>query len=387
MDSINKIKVLHMATIDFTIDKMLMDKMGYLRGYGYDIRFASNSGKYLNNIQNAGFRFQPIKMSREISIFKDLRSIYNTYKYLKKEKFTIVHTHTAKAGFIGRMAAKLAGTPVIIHTSHGLPFYEGQSRIKYNLYLFLEKLACRMSDFVFSQNMEDVENMKKLNFRPAAGIGYEGNGVDTHKLDKEAAAFDGDEKKRELGIPDNAVVLGYYARFEPVKGHKLFIDAFSSIVKKYGNVLCLMAGKGFLEEEIKQYAAMKNVDKNIRFLGFREDIHEIISITDILVLASEKEGIPRVVMEGMYLEKPVVATDVLGTRELVVSEETGFLCAYGDADGLAARIALLVEDRDLRIKMGKAGRERIINHFTEEIVAGRIDAVYKDLLARKGITE
>lgn len=383
----SKIKVLHMSTIDFTIDKMLLDKISYLKSYGYDISFASSKGKYFNNITGAGFKFYPIEMSREINFIKDMASIFRAYKYLKKEKFTIVHTHTAKAGFIGRIAAKLAGVPVIMHTSHGLPFYGGQGKLKYNIYLLLEKFASSLSDYVFSQNLEDVENMKQYKFKPKYGIGYEGNGVDTRKLDTEAKQFDNLKKRKELGISDDSIVIGYYARLEPVKGHMIFIDALKQVVANYPNIICLMAGKGYLEEEIKSYIKAKNLEKNIKFLGFREDIHEIINITDIVVLASEKEGIPRVLMESMYFKKPVVATNVLGTKELVIHGETGLFVEYKDVKGLEEAIIRLLEDERLRLKMGQAGHERIKSEFTEEMVAKRIHDVYKDMLDKKGIAK
>lgn len=379
-------KVLHMATIDYTIDKLLLDKLCYLRSYGYDIALASSRGRYTHKINNAGFSFQPIKIERTINPFKDILSIYKTYKYLRKEKFTIVHTHTAKAGFIGRVAAKLARVPVIIHTSHGLPFYEGQNKIKHALYLILERLACNLSDYVFSQNWEGIDKMKMYRFKPRYGIGYEGNGIDTVKLDKELRSFDRCKKLEELGLEDSSIIIGYYARLEPVKGHMLFLKALKQLLKKCDRIVCLIAGKGFLEYRIREYIKRNNMEKNVKLLGFREDIHEIISVTDIVVLASEKEGIPRILMEGMYLKKPVVATNVTGTRELVVHGKTGLLAEYGDAEALEACMKELVQDNHLRRAMGMAGHERIKQEFAERIVAERINSIYKYILAKKGIT-
>lgn len=385
LDYINKVNVLHMTTVDYTIDRMLLDKMSCLKSYSYSISFASSKGRYLEKINNTGFCFYPIEMSRNINLFRDFISVYHAYKYMKKEKPLIVHTHTAKAGFIGRAAARLAKVPVIIHTAHGLPFYKGQSRISYYIYLWLEKLAARISDYVFSQNFEDTDNMKRHKFKPKYGIGYEGNGIDIHKIDKLYRTFDNRKKLDELKITDNSVIIGYYARLEPVKGHMKFLEAFKQVAKKYPNAICLIAGEGFLEDEIRKYIIDYNLIDNVKLIGLREDMHEVISITDIVVLASEKEGIPRILMESMYMKKPVVATNVLGTKELVINNKTGLLVEYGDIGALANAICKLIGDCKLRIDLGMAGHERIKSKFSEEKVAERIHKVYKYLLDKKGI--
>lgn len=379
------IKVLHFATNDFVVHKLLADKIGYLCMYGYDIIFASSAGRYGKAITDNGHTFHHIDISKKIEPLKDLVSIYKTYKYLRREKFTIIHTHNAKAGFIGRVAAKLAGVPIIIHTSHGVPFYEGQNRRRYNLYLLLEKLACRLSDYVLSQNYEGIRIMEKHGFRPKYGTGYEGNGVDVQKMARILNDFDARQKRSELDIDENRIIIGYYARFDPVKNHTFFLDALKKVVEKYPHVLCLMAGEGTREKQIKEYAKSLGLEQNVRFLGLREDIFEIINATDIVVLASEKEGIPRVLMEAMFFKKPVVSTDVLGTRELVENKKTGFLAEHGNVAELSEHIRRLVEDRSLRIRMGEAGHERIKRDFDEKVVAERIHSVYQYLLLKKRV--
>lgn len=385
-DTGSRIKVLHMITIDESVYKLLLDKMNCLREYGYDITFMSSPGKYTEDVRNAGYRFEPVEIARTIRPIKDITALIKAYRFIKKEKFTIVHTHTAKAGFIGRLAARLAGVPLVIHTSHGLPFYKGLGWLKSIMYFILEKLACRISDYIFSQNMDGIDAMLKYKIKAKYGMGYEGNGINTAKLDQIYENLNADQKRNDLGIESGRMVVGYYARLEPVKGHRMFLEAFKNVVVNHPDVLCLIAGKGNLEEDIRKFISVNNLHNNVRLLGYREDIHEIIAITDIVVLTSEKEGIPRILMESMYMKKPVAATNVTGTNELVIHGETGLLAEYGNVEALEICLSILIEDSKLMTVMGNAGRQRVKHYFTEEAVAERIHREYRKLLVRKGIS-
>ena len=127
---IGNYKVLHVTTIDLTIRKVLVDKLKELEKYGYVIETMSDDTGFVNEIEKLGFPHHGIQMERQIRLFKDIKSMIEMYRFLKKNDYDIIHTHTAKAGFIGRIAGRLAGVPIVVHTSHGLPFYEGQSYIK-----------------------------------------------------------------------------------------------------------------------------------------------------------------------------------------------------------------------------------------------------------------
>ncbi len=173
-------KVLHIATIERSIVKLLSDKLKELENYGYNIVTMSSG-----DIQQPNFPFKHynVDISRRISPLSDFLSLIKIFRILKKNKFHIVHTHTAKAGFVGRVAARLAGVPIVVHTSHGLPFFEGQSPIKNFLYKKLEQVASWFSDGYFSQNNEDIEVIRKMVPKRVL-VGYEGNGVHLLKIDQ-----------------------------------------------------------------------------------------------------------------------------------------------------------------------------------------------------------
>lgn len=315
-------KVAHVCTSGIS-HKILGDKLTLLHQAGYDVTFIS-SGDGLNETIREGYPFQwrDIPMSRTIRPLRDLKSIWQMRKLFKRERYDIVHTHTAKAGLIGRVAAKLAGVPTIIHTSHGLPFYEGQARGPHTIYKLLERAAARFCDALASQNREDIAALQRL--APWRSVYFEGNGVDLAKLDKAAsnalARLNAKDLKRAYGIREDVPLLLMAARFEPVKDHALLLDAISQA--KQAGKLCwvtALAGQGPLEQEVRKRIEEEGLEDDIVLIGQQSPLVPWLLIADAVTLTSEKEGIPRSLMEAMAYGKPVVATDVLGTRELVVS--------------------------------------------------------------------
>lgn len=380
-------KVLHITTIDFTIKKMLIDKLDQLKKYGYDIETMSDNTGLSSSIGAAGYVHHEVKISRTIKPFEDIKSLLNVFSFLKTNNYDIVHTHTAKAGVIGRIAARLAGVPIVVHTSHGLPFYRDQSRLKNIIYKNLELIASRFSDGYFSQNHEDLNEIKSI-VANGSLIGYEGNGVVLQKIDNHPK-LSPDEKARlrkQLGVDNDSFLFLMGARFEKVKNHQMLIQALAEVSVKYPyNVL--LAGEGPLLEQVQRKVEIYGLNDKVKFLGFRDDILDLLQVVDAVILTSEKEGIPRIIMEAMSLGTPVLATDVLGTRELVVNGQTGELLPLNDHEKLARRIEFWMNpnSKGQLQKYVFASRKRIEKEFTEEIVASRIHKFYQQLIELKGI--
>ena len=380
----NSLRVLHIATIDLSLKKMIADKMLELKKYNYIIDLMSDDTGMVEDVKNMGFKHIRLKISRRIRPFQDIVSVVKLYNFLKRNHYDIVHTHTAKAGVIGRIAARLAGVKIVVHTSHGLPFYEGQSRFQFWLYRLLEKLASYFSDGYFSQNKEDLNHIKRIVPKHVL-VGYEGNGIPLDKIDQ-YPKLNEDEKrkiKKELGIRDEDFVMIMAARFEPVKNHKMLFKALSKVNVK--NLKVILVGLDSRLEEIKNKALELKVDHYLLFLGYRDDIFDLIQISNAAILTSEKEGIPRFLMESMAFSKPVLATNVLGTKELVVSGKTGELVELNNYSELADRIYQWTkpEYKPKLLQYGYNARLRIEQHFTEEIVAKRIHNYYQELVSKK----
>ncbi|WP_300902909.1 glycosyltransferase family 4 protein [uncultured Clostridium sp.] len=379
-----KAKVAHICTSKYSY-RILEHKLKRIAELGYDISIISSNDCEVDEsvIKESGINQFYVRMDRNISPFKDLKSIFEMRKLLIEENFDIVHTHTAKAGLIGRIGAFLAKVPVIIHTSHGLPFYEGMNPIKYFIYKNLELFGARLSDYVGSQNKEDKEILMTL-IKDRNKLFYEGNGIDLEYLDKCNSEISDDDLyklKNKFNINRDNLVILMGARFEGVKNHRLFIEAIKKVIDcGYDNIICVLAGDGPLQEDIIQLTKEFNIYEYFRFVGKRNDMFKFIKMSDIVALTSEKEGIPRILMESMAFSKPVIATNVLGTRELVIDNYTGLLSENNNVDLLKKNIIRLIEDKKRRFDMGNYGRKVIENNFTEAIVANRVNSIYMNAL-------
>lgn len=418
-------KVAHICTSGIS-HKILGDKLALLQRAGCEVTFVS-SGDHLDASIRGMYPFQwrDVPMSRTIKPLHDLVSIWKLSRLLRRERYDIVHTHTAKAGLIGRIAGRLAGVPIVLHTSHGLPFYEGQSKAAYAVYRGLERFGARFCDALASQNEEDAGVLRKL--APWRPVYCEGNGVDLEKLDRSASTAHAQLLPSDLrtayGIRSDAPMLLMAARFEQVKDHGLLLDALGSL-KRQGrlNWVAVLAGQGPLEAATRSRIAAEGLAEDVVIIGHQSDLIPWLLMADAVALTSEKEGIPRSLMEAMALGKPVVATDVLGTRELVVGERgavvserrngigddavgangsasggglnivgggnehpqaTGELVPYRDGGRLAEALDSMMNDSERRGRMGAAGRARIADRFTEEKVVSRLLVMYDEIARMK----
>lgn len=360
------IKVVHTVTSYQSVKTILYSKLKGLGNYQeLNVSVISSLEDEQDN-SSSPVRHIKVNIARSIKPIQDIKSIYQMYKVLKSEKFDIVHSHTAKAGFITAFAAKLAKVPIICHTSHGLPFFEGQNKISYFLYYYLEKLACKCRHFIFTQNKKDLDACIKL-MGDKEKVAYEGNGVD---IDFVTESAKGQLEKALNVFPDNnSLKISLLSRLEPVKRVKDFIEIIKKAKEKGLTFSCVIAGDGILKNDLENLIRESNLKDNINLIGFCSYPHGLILNSDLVVLCSEKEGIPRSIMEAMALKKPVVATDVMGTQEVVVNNETGFLIPLGNTDKFLDKIIELANDPELRIKMGQAGKKRVIENFNDVKIA------------------
>jgi len=368
-----QIKVAHIVTSYQSVVTILDSKLRALDKFDdLEVSIISSPSE-TDNPRNPAVRHIPLEMARTIKPFADFKSTWRLYKVLKREKFDVVHSHTAKAGFIAALAARVAGVPLICHTYHGLPFFEGQNRVTYRIYNFLEKVACEFRDCMFTQNKRDLSECIRLT-RDKSKVLFEGNGVDIEYV-RRCAKNQLTQALRDY--PSKGIKLVLLSRLEPVKRIDDFFKVIGKLRQDGLKVSCVVAGTGFLEKHLKNQLSKMALDGCINMVGFTDRPHGLIAASDIVVLCSEKEGIPRAIMEAMALEKPVVATDVLGTQELVVDDETGFLVPLGDYDSMAKRINMLAHNINLRTQMGLAGAIRVQEHFNDIKIAKFLHDFYR----------
>ncbi len=320
------------------------------------------------------------EMGRSINPFSDVIAFWKLYKVIRAGRYHIVHTHSSKAGVLGRLAAWFAGTPLIVHTLHSLVFHDYQPWIVNRTWRIVKKICAKVTDYYISVSEVIVE--KAI----AAGIAkpekfrtiYSGMELDWFL----SAKFDTEKVKKEFGIPSDVPVVGKIARLFPLKGHDQLMDAAPEIVKRIPNVRFFLIGDGILLEHLQERARESGILENFVFAGLidRERIPKMISAMDVVVHTSLREGLARVLPQSLAMGKPCVSFDIDGAREVVINDRTGYLVEAFDSAGLANGVARLLEDEQLRKQFGENGRRHVDPNFRAEKMVADISEVYQMLL-------
>ena len=315
-------------------------------------------------------------MVRSIRPLKDFRALLSLVWLIFKEKPDIVHTHSSKAGILGRLAAKIAGVPYIIHTPHGHVFYGHFGILASKLFLWIERIFSKFTDRMVALTNGEKNDYLKLSVCPPDKVFKIHSGVDL----KQFMQPNGDrvEKRRSLGLDQNSTVIGFVGWLLPIKGPAYLLKAMAHIWPDYPTVSLVMVGKGKLDVDLRAQALKMNANGKIKFLGWREDIHEIMPVFDLLVLPSLNEGMGRVLVEAMAAGKPVVASEVGGIPDLVRHGETGYLVRPADEKALANGIKKLLNDPERAQQMGQRGKE-YCRQFSLEAMIEKLDDLYSDL--------
>jgi glycosyltransferase involved in cell wall biosynthesis len=356
-------------------ETLLKRRVSMMRASGADNRIICINGPYVRSLREAGIPVHTVHLPGRYHLVKLVASFFQITAYLRREKVDLVHTHCTTPGFIGRLAARAAKVPVIIHTVHGFYFDERSSRAKRLFYAFLERLAGLFTDLLLSQNRSDLETAKRYRIVPPERSHLIGNGIDLERF----------RPLPKLPPVDGRATITCIARLEPVKNHTMLFHAVRLLRERGECFKVWLIGGGSLREEYQALCERMESDHLVHFLGYRDDVPELLAQTDILVLTSIMEGIPRAVLEAMAMGVPVVATRVTGTAEVVRHGQTGYTVELGDAEGLAARLADLLRNPQLRAEMGARGREVAIREFDETRIAESLKRIYRTLLLKKGI--
>ncbi|MFA5142620.1 MAG: glycosyltransferase family 4 protein [Candidatus Omnitrophota bacterium] len=332
--------------------------------------------------QNISVDFIP-ELGREIS-FKDITAFVKLLKILLKVRPDIIHTHTAKAGTLGRLAAILAGVPVRIHTFHGHIFDGYFSPVKTKFFLAIEKFLGVFTDrvVVVSEKVRS-EIVDKLKVVPGKKCIVLKLGFDLKDfLDNDR--FKGALKKK-LGIAPDVMLIGIVGRLVPIKNHTMFLAVAGKVIAGMPDerVKFLIIGDGELRQSLAAAAARMGLADKVIFTGWIRDTAKIYADLDIVVLTSLNEGTPVSLIEAMASAKPVVATDVGGVADIVKDGGNGLLFGADDIEGFARGVSILIKDRQKRSELGAAGREFVRNTFHKDRLIKEMEDLYMDCLRRK----
>jgi glycosyltransferase involved in cell wall biosynthesis len=290
-----------------------------------------------------------------------------------------VHTHSSKAGILGRAAAAKLRLPVV-HTIHGASFHYGQSALAYQTYVALEKLAARWTDQFISVADDMSEEYIRAGVAPRERFTtiYSGFDVEPYLNPPRPPA----EVRRELGLSPEEIVVGKVGRLFHLKGHEFVIQAAPAVVAANPRVKFLLVGDGILRQQYESEIARLGLSKHFVFTGLvpPDRIPELMSAMDLVVHASQWEGLARVLPQALLAGKPVISYDVGGAREVVIPGRTGFLLPRDSVQPLASAILELAADSDLRDRYGQTGRQLCRDRFRHQTMTARIQEVYEQML-------
>jgi glycosyltransferase involved in cell wall biosynthesis len=314
---------------------------------------------------------------RKINPVRDTQAFWFLYRLMLTERPAIVHTHTSKAGILGRLAAKLAAVPFIVHTFHGHVFYGHFGPLITRFFILLETLFALFTDKMVALTEEEKKDYIKYAVCRPDKLTTIHSGVEIHRFLK--AKIDPFVKKNHLNLNPQKKVVGTVGWLLPIKGPMILLNAMGHVWQSYADVELVFVGKGALEADLKKEVSTMGVSGKVKFLGWREDIHEILPLFDIFVLPSLNEGMGRVLVEAMAAARPIVASRTGGIPELVKHQENGLLVPPGDEHSLAEAILKLLEDPQKAAAMGQIGKIRC-QGFTADSMVKKIDTVYRTLL-------
>ncbi len=316
---------------------------------------------------------QPIQPGSDLRAFRELAHLVRRFRP------DIVHTHTAKAGFVGRSAAlTVRPRPIVVHTYHGhvLKGYFGSA--KTTVYRELERSAGRVTDRLIGVSQATVDDLVELKVAPRERFSVVPLGLALEGFTRLDPAPD-PRARRELGVNADEVLFTFVGRVVPIKRIDLLLEALALALRSGSRVRLAIAGDGEIRQGLEATARGLGIADSVRFLGYRRDLPRIAAASDAAVLSSDNEGTPVSLIEAAAAGRPVVATDVGGVRE-VVNDETGILVPPGDAAALAGGIEELALNPVLRARLGRQARERAVVRFSAERLIEDIDSLYRELL-------
>ena len=376
-----KIKLLHVIThlpiggaqdnTLYTVELLNKDK--------YDISLSCNlNGELVSRAKKVKHLklYDVPNLRREVSIINDIRAFLYLYKLIKKENFTIIHTHSSKAGFLGRIAAMLNKTPIVIHTIHGFAFHDYMNSFKKNIFIYLEKLSAKWTHGLVTVSNLNKKKVVDLGIAPIEKLKNIYSGIDLTLFINEK----NDQFRKELNLDSNHLLLGSVGRLSNQKDPITMIEAFCIVIKRFPSAHLTLVGDGELRDEILIKIDQLQLNGRVHLTGNKNYPWKIYHSLDLFIMSSIYEGLGRSITEALSCGVPVVCTSVEGVPEIVRDNETGILVPPKDPGALATGIINSLNDMDNAKKMAEEGRKFVNENFDVNKMVDDIDALYDTLL-------
>ena len=317
------------------------------------------------------------ELGREVRPGRDLTALLKLVRLLRQQQPEIVHTHTAKAGALGRIAAKIAGIPIVVHTFHGHVMHGYFSRRVTRLFLAIERRLAMATTTILTVSQGLREELLRLQIgRPETvrvmPLGLEMDGFLRSDLRR-------GELRRWLGVSPEVPLVGIIARLVPIKDHRTFLEAASDLHRSRPDVRFLIVGDGELRPHLEQQAHALGLSQCVNFLGWQRELEPIYADLNLAVLSSLNEGTPVSLIEAMAASLPVVATSVGGVSDLVEHGKTGLLVPPKDPKAFSGAMEALLGDPDRGREMGRLARETVYPKYSHAALIDRMDRLYASM--------
>jgi len=376
--------------VPLSLKVLLKGQLRFMASNGFDVKGVSSEGEELREVhENEGIAVEAITMSRKITPFQDLKSLWEMWNFLRKEKPQIVHTHTPKAGIIGMLAARLAGVPHRLHTVAGLPLMEATGT-KRKILNFVEKLTYSSATRVYPNSKGLYDFILQNNFTQSNKLKIiangSSNGIDTAFFSPDQVTeIEKVALREKLNIQPDDFVFVFVGRIVSDKGINELIKAFSELQtvenKPAGIKLLLVGGlENDLDPLNPEILAEINQNKDIISVGFQQDVRSFFAIADALVFPSYREGFPNVVMQAGAMGLPSIVSDINGCNEIIIEGENGLIIPSKNVEKLKEKMLTLAKDKNLYTKLKGNSRRMIENRYEQSVVWNALLEEYEGLL-------
>jgi glycosyltransferase involved in cell wall biosynthesis len=325
--------------------------------------------------------FELPHLRREVRPLADMRALSEFRRAIRRFRPEIVHTHSSKAGILGRLAARREGVPIVIHSIHGFGFGPHQSAPVRFAFLAVERLAARWTTAFVAVSRRNLEEGVRLGLFPASSGRLIRSGVDLASF---AAHRGGDALRRALGIPNAAPLVVQIACFKPQKAPERFVEVATRLAPRFPTAHFLLVGDGALRGRLERLRREAGLEGRLHLPGWRRDVPAVLDAATVVTLTSRFEGLPRVLVEALAAGVPVVAMSVDGVSEVIKDGENGFLLPPDDVVGLAGRVGEILGDGALRSRLSANARENL-EEFGRDAMVRRQEELYRELACQAGL--
>jgi glycosyltransferase involved in cell wall biosynthesis len=372
----SKIKICHIITrLELGgAQQVTLDTLRYLDKDIFEKFLITNPDDFLVNdaksMEGLKIYFIP-ELIREIKPYKDIVAFYKIYRVLRKIKPDIVHTHSSKAGILGRIAARKAGVPVVLHTYHGFSFHDFQNAVTKSLYIWIERIAAKFGTHFYAVSKANIEKGVKNKIFMAESCMLTRDAIHTSVF--KTADSDSSKAREDLGIPNEAKIVGMIACFKPQKSPEDFIYIAKLVLKGRDDIRFILVGDGILRNKLERLIKALDLEGYVILTGWREDIPNLIKSFDCFVLTSLHEGLPMVIPQAISAKVPVIASSVDGTCDIIEDGVNGFLVEPKDIDGFYRKILKVLSDHDFAKMLSEKAYSKIDEFDIHEMVKRQSD--------------